>query len=147
MLSKWYSPVTKSFYAVYIYEMSSMWYLYYHHIFDICIWNLFLCGSSAYLKGFCAHKKRLMSDYNSLASCCYTCSHACCCNYVESRFLWHVHLAAVVSVGAALFLFQQLAGINAVVYYSTSVFRSAGIASDVAASALVGASNVFGNPF
>ncbi|KAL7190724.1 hypothetical protein ACSBR2_022910 [Camellia fascicularis] len=50
----------------------------------------------------------------------------------------------VVSVGAALFLFQQLAGINAVVYYSTSVFRSVGIASDVAASALVGASNVFG---
>ncbi|KAL2896345.1 Plastidic glucose transporter 4 [Bienertia sinuspersici] len=42
----------------------------------------------------------------------------------------------VVSVGAALFLFQQMAGINAVVYYSTSVFRSAGIASDVAASAL-----------
>lgn len=53
-------------------------------------------------------------------------------------------LAAVVSVGAALFLFQQLAGINAVVYYSTSVFRSVGIVSDVAASALVGASNVFG---
>ncbi|KAI3852936.1 hypothetical protein MKX03_029871 [Papaver bracteatum] len=50
----------------------------------------------------------------------------------------------VVSVGAALFLLQQLAGINAVVYYSTAVFRSAGIASDVAASALVGASNVFG---
>uniref|UniRef100_A0A803NCV5 Major facilitator superfamily (MFS) profile domain-containing protein n=1 Tax=Chenopodium quinoa TaxID=63459 RepID=A0A803NCV5_CHEQI len=50
----------------------------------------------------------------------------------------------VVSVGAALFLFQQMAGINAVVYYSTSVFRSAGIASDVAASALVGAANVFG---
>ncbi|KAE8708036.1 Plastidic glucose transporter 4 [Hibiscus syriacus] len=50
----------------------------------------------------------------------------------------------VVSVGAALFLFLQLAGINAVVYYSTAVFRSAGIASDVAASALVGASNVFG---
>lgn len=53
-------------------------------------------------------------------------------------------LDAVVSVGAALFLFQQLAGINAVVYYSTAVFRSAGIASDVAASALVGAANVFG---
>ncbi|KAK4776237.1 hypothetical protein SAY87_024198 [Trapa incisa] len=50
----------------------------------------------------------------------------------------------VVSVGAALFLFQQLAGINAVVYYSTSVFQSAGIESDVAASALVGAANVLG---
>ncbi|CAK8542632.1 unnamed protein product [Lathyrus sativus] len=50
----------------------------------------------------------------------------------------------VVSIGATLFLLQQLAGINAVVYYSTSVFRSAGITSDVAASALVGASNVFG---
>uniref|UniRef100_A0A0D6R2G5 Major facilitator superfamily (MFS) profile domain-containing protein n=1 Tax=Araucaria cunninghamii TaxID=56994 RepID=A0A0D6R2G5_ARACU len=50
----------------------------------------------------------------------------------------------VVSIGVALFFFQQLAGINAVVYYSTSVFRSAGIASDVAASALVGASNVLG---
>jgi len=51
---------------------------------------------------------------------------------------------AVVSVGVALFFFQQMAGINAVVYYSTAVFRSAGIESDVAASALVGASNVFG---
>lgn len=60
-------------------------------------------------------------------------------------FFYDMHLALVVSVGAALFLFQQLAGINAVVYYSTSVFRSAGITSDVAASALVGASNVFGN--
>ncbi|KAJ7518339.1 hypothetical protein O6H91_21G064600 [Diphasiastrum complanatum] len=50
----------------------------------------------------------------------------------------------VVGVGAALFLFQQLAGINAVVYYSTAVFRSAGITSDVAASALVGAANVLG---
>ncbi|CAJ1843658.1 unnamed protein product [Sphenostylis stenocarpa] len=51
----------------------------------------------------------------------------------------------VVSVGATLFLLQQLSGINAVVYYSTAVFRSAGISSDVAASALVGASNVFGS--
>lgn len=50
----------------------------------------------------------------------------------------------VVSIGAAMFFLQQLAGINAVVYYSTAVFRSAGITSDVAASALVGAANVFG---
>lgn len=78
---------------------------------------------------------------------------------VISSFLWlsllifhgksfmlfpYTYFAAVVSVGAALFLLQQMAGINAVVYYSTSVFRSAGITSDVAASALVGAANVFG---
>ena len=50
----------------------------------------------------------------------------------------------VVSVGATLFLFQQLAGINVVFYYSTSVFQSVGIASNVAASALVGDSNVIG---
>ncbi|KAE8715791.1 hypothetical protein F3Y22_tig00110160pilonHSYRG00544 [Hibiscus syriacus] len=53
-------------------------------------------------------------------------------------------LLVLVGVGAALFLFQQFAGIYAVVYYSTAVFRSAEIASDVAASALVSASNVFG---
>ncbi|KAL8117980.1 hypothetical protein AgCh_015757 [Apium graveolens] len=34
--------------------------------------------------------------------------------------------SAVVNIGAALFLFKQLAGINAVVYYSASVFCSAG---------------------
>ena len=56
-----------------------------------------------------------------------------------------VVLWAVVTIGAALFLFQQFAGINAVVYYSTAVFRSAGITSDVAASALVGTANVLGN--
>lgn len=55
-----------------------------------------------------------------------------------------VVVIAVVSIGAAMFFLQQLAGINAVVYYSTAVFRSAGITSDVAASALVGAANVFG---
>lgn len=55
-----------------------------------------------------------------------------------------VVLGAVVLVGMSLFLFQQLAGINAVVYFSTQVFRSAGITSDVAASALVGAANVAG---
>jgi hypothetical protein len=50
----------------------------------------------------------------------------------------------VVGVGASLFLLQQFSGINAVVYYSTQVFQSAGISSGVAASALVAAANVIG---
>ncbi|XP_074381382.1 plastidic glucose transporter 4 [Apium graveolens] len=41
-------------------------------------------------------------------------------NLFSSRY-WKV-----VNIGAALFLFKQLAGINAVVYYSASVFCSAG---------------------
>ncbi|KAK1363617.1 Plastidic glucose transporter 4 [Heracleum sosnowskyi] len=59
-------------------------------------------------------------------------------NLFSSRY-WKV-----VNIGAALFLFKQLAGINAVVYYSTSVFCSAGKVSDVAASPLVEISHVFG---
>ncbi|XP_024402624.1 plastidic glucose transporter 4 isoform X4 [Physcomitrium patens] len=51
----------------------------------------------------------------------------------------------VVSTGASLFLIQQLSGINTVVFFSTAVFRGAGIKSDVAASALVGLANVMGS--
>lgn len=50
----------------------------------------------------------------------------------------------MVSVRAALFLFRLHVGRNEVVYYSTSLFRSAGITSDVAASAFMGALNVIG---
>ncbi|KAL8476636.1 hypothetical protein ACS0TY_029071 [Phlomoides rotata] len=50
----------------------------------------------------------------------------------------------VVSVGGGLYLLQQFGGINAIFYYSTSVFNSAGVKSDVAASALVGSANVLG---
>lgn len=53
-------------------------------------------------------------------------------------------LFAVVLVGAGLFMIQQFSGINAVVFFSTAVFRGAGIKSDVAASALVGLANVIG---
>ncbi|CAK9871193.1 unnamed protein product [Sphagnum jensenii] len=48
----------------------------------------------------------------------------------------------VVAIGAALFAFQQFAGINAVFYFSSTVFRAAGMTSDVAASVSVGAVNL-----
>ncbi|GFR40716.1 hypothetical protein Agub_g1323 [Astrephomene gubernaculifera] len=47
-------------------------------------------------------------------------------------------------IGMALFAFQQFAGINALVYFSSSVFRQAGVSSDTLASAAVGATNVVG---
>ena len=46
--------------------------------------------------------------------------------------------------GLLLFAFQQFAGINAIIYFSSTVFRQVGIHSDVAASALVGLANVLG---
>lgn len=49
-----------------------------------------------------------------------------------------------VRVGCTLFLLQQLAGINAIVYFSSSVFAKAGITNGAAASAAVGAVNVVG---
>ncbi|EFJ48518.1 hypothetical protein VOLCADRAFT_104700 [Volvox carteri f. nagariensis] len=55
-------------------------------------------------------------------------------------------------IGVTLFAFQQFAGINALVYFSSSVFRQAGgcggcragVSSDALASAAVGATNVLG---
>ncbi|EFN58991.1 hypothetical protein CHLNCDRAFT_55965 [Chlorella variabilis] len=47
-------------------------------------------------------------------------------------------------VGMLLFLFQQFSGINAIVYFSSSVFEKAGIQSGALASAAVGATNVLG---
>ncbi|KAK9825443.1 hypothetical protein WJX81_000012 [Elliptochloris bilobata] len=49
-----------------------------------------------------------------------------------------------VRVGMTLFLLQQASGINAIVYFSSSVFEQAGIASAALASAAVGMSNVVG---
>ena len=50
----------------------------------------------------------------------------------------------MVSVRAALFLFQLHADRNEVVYYSTSLFHSASITVDVAVSAFMGYLNVIG---
>lgn len=48
----------------------------------------------------------------------------------------------VVLIGCALFGFQQLSGINAVFYFSSIVFRNAGVSSDVAASVYLGIVNL-----
>ncbi|KAG1679661.1 hypothetical protein FOA52_006178 [Chlamydomonas sp. UWO 241] len=47
-------------------------------------------------------------------------------------------------IGLLLFAFQQLAGINALVFFSTSVFQAAGVKSGTLASVAVGATNVLG---
>jgi MFS family permease len=46
------------------------------------------------------------------------------------------------SLAVGLFFVQQFSGINAVVFFSNSVFRSAGVTSDTLASAAVGLVNV-----
>lgn len=47
-------------------------------------------------------------------------------------------------IGVVMFLLQQFSGINAIVFFSSSVFASAGITSDALASAAVGLINVIG---
>ena len=47
-------------------------------------------------------------------------------------------------VGSSLFFLQQMSGINAVIYFSSSMFASAGVTDAVAASVGVTAINVFG---
>ena len=46
-----------------------------------------------------------------------------------------------------LFVCQQLSGINAVVYFSTQIFRDAGVTSAVLSSLLVMLVNVAGTAF
>ncbi|KAI8468900.1 MAG: general substrate transporter [Monoraphidium minutum] len=49
-----------------------------------------------------------------------------------------------VLIGCMLFVFQQFSGINALIYFSSTVFKQAGITSGALASAAVGATNVAG---
>lgn len=49
-----------------------------------------------------------------------------------------------VVIGMMMFVLQQFSGINAIIYFSTSVFKQAGVASTAIASAVVGAVNVLG---
>lgn len=50
---------------------------------------------------------------------------------------------AVVFIGSTLFALQQLSGINAVFYFSSTVFRRAGVSSNLA-NVFVGISNLIG---
>lgn len=47
-------------------------------------------------------------------------------------------------IGTSLFFLQQMTGVNAVIYFSSSMFAAAGVKSAVAASVAVCAINVFG---
>ena len=51
----------------------------------------------------------------------------------------------LVLLACALFVIQQGSGINAIVYFSTSVFRDAGVGNETMASAAVGLVNVLGS--
>lgn len=51
---------------------------------------------------------------------------------------------AVATIGGALFVLQQLAGINGVLYFSSLTFKDVGISSSALASLYVGLTNFAG---
>lgn len=53
----------------------------------------------------------------------------------------------MILIGCALFALQQLSGINSVFYFSSSIFKHAGITSEVVASMAVGIANLAGELF
>ncbi|CAM6120266.1 unnamed protein product [Calypogeia fissa] len=56
--------------------------------------------------------------------------------------LWNKRYRKAVFIGSALFGLQQLSGINAVFYFSSVVFKHAGVQSEVAASVYMGIVNL-----
>ncbi|XP_038711068.1 probable plastidic glucose transporter 2 isoform X3 [Tripterygium wilfordii] len=70
-----------------------------------------------------------------------------CCHFLAFVFfrLCYSHVPfAVVFIGSTLFALQQLSGINAVFYFSSSVFKSAGVSSGIA-NLFVGVANLLGS--
>ncbi|RAL45373.1 hypothetical protein DM860_013769 [Cuscuta australis] len=63
---------------------------------------------------------------------------------VKMSDLIYGHYFRVVFVGSSLFALQQLSGINAVFYFSSTVFKSAGVPSDIA-NICVGIVNLTGS--
>ncbi|EEF46430.1 sugar transporter, putative [Ricinus communis] len=60
-----------------------------------------------------------------------------------SELLYGRH-SKVVFIGSALYVLQQLSGINAIFYFSSTVFKSAGVPSDIA-NTCVGICNLLGS--
>lgn len=58
--------------------------------------------------------------------------------------LLHIFCIAVAFIGGALFLLQQFAGINGVLYFSSLTFHDVGITSSALASLFVGVTNFAG---
>ena len=54
------------------------------------------------------------------------------------------HPLAVAVTGGLLFVAQQFAGINGVLYFSSATFKGAGVANGMLASAAVGVANLAG---
>ncbi|KAB2029000.1 hypothetical protein ERO13_D05G131600v2 [Gossypium hirsutum] len=65
---------------------------------------------------------------------------------VKLSELFYGHHRKVVFMGSSLFALQQLSGINAVFYFSSTVFKSAGVPSE-SANICVGIANLLGSLF
>lgn len=74
--------------------------------------------------------------------------HLCTSNNLSSVRLWSLFITSpffgtVVFIGTTLFALQQLSGINSVFYFSSTVFRSVGVPSNLA-NICMGISNLSG---